>query len=126
LQAVTDDLISYSLQEKKLKITYDHGESWVNTPLDKEALFQGEYHGDMQELIDGSYVLSDQLAAFIYAEDTDKEYVQKISIIYSRDQGETWQETLVTDAFPAMRFRKLEFLNEDFAYLILSGDRTMS
>ena len=49
-----------------------------------------------------------------------------IVLIYSNDQGKTWEESLVTEPFPVMRFRKVDFLNENFGYIIISGDRTMS
>ena len=49
-----------------------------------------------------------------------------IVLIYSNDQGKTWEESLVTEPFPVMRFRKVDFLNENFGYIIISGDRPMS
>ena len=35
-------------------------------------------------------------------------------------------ESLVTEPFQSCIFRKVDFLNENFGYIIISGDRTMS
>ena len=51
---------------------------------------------------------------------------QSVLLKYSRDKGDTWQDSVITDSFPPMRFRKVDFLNESFGYAILTGDRTMS
>jgi photosystem II stability/assembly factor-like uncharacterized protein len=59
-------------------------------------------------------------AAFLYSEGSS------IKLKYSLNQGITWEETVVTEQYPPIRFRKVEFLNESFGYVIISGDRTMS
>ena len=123
---VTDDAISYTLQKDELNITYNGGADWINVPIDKESLFHGEYHGNGTELIEDSYVLTENLAAFIYGEETNEEYVDKVLLKYSHDQGETWQDGVITEDFLAVRFRKVDFLHESFGYVVLSGGRTMS
>ncbi|NYE04311.1 photosystem II stability/assembly factor-like uncharacterized protein [Bacillus niacini] len=45
---------------------------------------------------------------------------------YSLNQGDTWEDSVVTAQYPPIRFRKVEFLNDTFGYVIISGDRTMS
>lgn len=120
LQPVNYNKVDYSLQNDALHISYNKGEDWVKVPIEKEALFSGEYNGNRQELIDGSYVLSEKLAAFLYSEE------DRIILKYSTDQGETWQESVITEPFPPIRFRKVDFINEQFGYVIISGDRTMS
>lgn len=90
----------------------------------KNSLFSGEYTGNRQELIDGSYILTEKQVASLYSDDTDQ--TNKILLKYSHDQAETWQNGVIAESFPFMRFRKVAFLNDQFGYVILSGDRTMS
>ena len=126
LKPVTDETISYSLQKEELNLTYNAGNVWVKVPIDTESLFQGEYRGNKTELIEDSYLLTEDIAAFLYAEETHQDYAQSVLLKYSRDQGATWQDSVITDSFAPMRFRKVDFLNDSFGYVILSGDRTMS
>jgi hypothetical protein len=115
-----DDSIGYSLQNDQLQITYNNGGDWVVVPVEKEKLFAGEYNGNKQDLIGNSYMLAQNRAAFIYSEGSS------IKLKYSLNQGKTWEESVVTEQYPPIRFRKDEFLNESFSYVIISGDRTMS
>lgn len=114
-----EDTIGYSLQKDQLQITYDNGNSWLPVPVKKDLLFQGEYQGDTMALIDNSFILTENVAAFLYSEGA-------IKVIYSQNQGETWEESVVVDSLPAIRFRKITFLDDQFWYVIVSADRTMS
>lgn len=118
------DTIDYSLQNDALHITFNQGGDWSEVPVEKETLFGGEYNGNEQELIPGSYVLTEDLAALLYVEGPVQD--EKLAIIYSDDQGETWEDAVVTDRYPSVRFRKVAFLDEAFGHVIMSGDRTMS
>jgi hypothetical protein len=127
LQAVNETTapVGYSLQQDQLQITYNQGDEWVKVPIETELLFEGEYSGNKDELIEGSYVLTENHAAFLYAHDyssADK----SIRLLYSKNNGETWEDALVTASSPPIRFRKIGFLNESLGYIILSADRTMS
>ncbi|MDL4839425.1 WD40/YVTN/BNR-like repeat-containing protein [Aquibacillus rhizosphaerae] len=119
LQPVNTNQVSYTLQNDELNITYNNGNDWINVPVLKDALFAGAYSGNEQELIDDSYVLTENRAAFLYQG-------AGVQVKYSLDQGETWQDSTVAESFPAMRFRKLDFVNDQFGYVIISGDKTMS
>ncbi|GIO27974.1 WD40/YVTN/BNR-like repeat-containing protein [Ornithinibacillus bavariensis] len=119
LQPVNDDPISYSLQNDELTITYNKGKDWIKVPVDKNLLFNGEYQGNKQELIEGSYVLSEERLAFLYKQ-------VGLNMKYTTDQGNTWQDSVIAEEFPELRFRKIAFLNDSFGYVIVSGDRTMS
>lgn len=125
-EPLTDEAISYTLQNEELNITYNGGADWINVPIDKELLFHGEYHGNGTELIEDSYILTENIAAFIYGEETNEEYVEKVLLKYSYDQGETWQDGVIAEALSGVRFRKVDFLHESFGYVVLSGGRTMS
>jgi hypothetical protein len=115
-----DDLSGYSLQNDQLQITYNNGGDWVIVPVEKEKFFAGEYNGNKQELIEKSYILTKNFTAFLYSEGNS------IKLKYSLNQGDSWEDSVVTAQYPPIRFRKVEFLNETFGYVIISGDRTMS
>lgn len=112
--------IVYSLDNDGLNISFNSGTDWVTVPVEKDDLFSGEYTGNKQELIENSFILTEERALFLYTEG------KGVHIVYSLNQGSTWQDAVVTEQFPPMRFRKVAFLNDEFGYVILSGDRTMS
>ena len=122
---LTEDSIGYSLQSDELNITYNNGKSWTTVPVAISDLFSGEYNGNQQELIENSFVLNKERAAFLYT-DGQNLASQRVVLKYSMDQGNTWQDGVVSEQFPVLRFRKVAFLNDQFGYVILSGDRTMS
>ncbi|MDQ0233348.1 oxidoreductase [Metabacillus malikii] len=124
LNRATSDKISYSLQNNKLHITYDGGGEWKKVPIEKERLFAGEYNGNKEQLITGSYLLSENRVGFLYS--IEKGNSTEVVFTSSVDKGKTWEDSMITDTFPFLRFRKIEFLNDQFGYAILSGDRTMS
>lgn len=124
-QLYAEHTIDYSLQNDQLNITFDKGKNWINVPIDKDKLFAGDYNGSEQELIDDSYILTKNRVAFLYSEGANWES-QKIILTYSLDQGKTWEDSVVTDPYPSIRFRKVAFLNDDFGYVVISGGRTMS
>lgn len=122
---VEDETIGYALQNNELHITFDKGENWLTVPVEKDKLFAGEYNGDKEELINNSFILTENRVALLYM-DKLTEYENKIVVTYSLDQGTTWKHAVVTKSYPTIRFRKVAFLNDTFGYVILSGDRTMS
>ncbi len=121
----TGSTIDYSLTTGELQITFDKGKSWTTVPIETDKLFAGEYNGNKQELIENSYLLTENRAAFLYADGPDQ-FDKNIVVTYSLDHGKHWQDSIVTKHYPALRFRKVDFLNQNFGYVILSGDRTVS
>ncbi|MCJ7841484.1 hypothetical protein MUB24_11370 [Lederbergia sp. NSJ-179] len=61
-----EDPVSYTLQMNQLNITFDQGESWTTVPVEINQLFAGEYNGNKEELIEQSYVLTENRVAFLY------------------------------------------------------------
>lgn len=116
---IVTDATGYSLKNNELNITYDNGGNWVKVPVEVNDLFSGEYNGNKTELIHGSFILSNKRAAFLSTEGP-------LKLITSLDKGATWQESFVYENAPGIRFRKVDFLNDEFGYVIVSGDRTMS
>lgn len=125
LQPNNNNPVTYSLQNNELNISHNYGEDWITVPIETDLLFEGEYDGGEQELIEDSYVLTEDRAAFLYSKGPDWDE-KRIILTYSLDQGDTWEETVVTDQATSMRFRKIDFLNDTFGYIIFSGGRTMS
>lgn len=120
-----NEQIAYTLENHELNITFNQGKDWIQVPVEFDQLFSGEYNGNKQELMEDSYILTENQAAFLYSEGASWDN-QSILLTYSMDQGKTWDESVVTESFTVMRFRKVDFLNEDFGYVIISGGRTMS
>ncbi|MBD7945094.1 oxidoreductase [Psychrobacillus sp. Sa2BUA9] len=120
-----DDLTGYSLENDQVQITFNSGNEWIEVPIEKEKLFEGEYSGSKTELIDDSYILSQGHAYFLYSNENDSNETS-IELLYTKNEGKTWGNIVVVDRYPLIRFRKVEFLNDSFGYVIISGDRTMS
>lgn len=120
-----DDTTDYALQNNELNITFDQGNSWIKVPIELDKLFSGEYNGNKQELIENSFILTENRVAFLYSSG-ENWAEQKIIVTYSLDKGKTWKNAVVTESYPSIRFRKVAFLNDNFGYVIISGDRTMS
>ena len=125
LSPVNDEKFSYSLQKNELNITYNKGLNWTKVDIETDLLFQGEYQGNKKELIKDSYIINEDLVAFLYTEYTN-DNLQRILLKYSYDKGSTWEESVVVDDFPVIRYRKVDFLTGNFGYVIISGGRTMS
>ena len=127
LYPVTDEQVSYSLQEEALHLTYNEGVDWIEVPIEKDALFAGEYQGNQTELIESSFVLTKDRAAFLYSEPIDQgSDLVRVGVKETSDQGETWEDHIVVEEISPIRFRKLGFVNDTFGYVILSMGRTMS
>ena len=123
---VTDQVVDYLINNEEFLVTFDQGENWIGVPIEPQTLFTGEYTGSKQELINDSYVLTNDRAIFLYAVNQGNGIT--VHTISTTDQGQSWQETPISniESRPTLRFRKMDLLNEQFGYLIFSGERTMS
>ncbi|WP_188455802.1 WD40/YVTN/BNR-like repeat-containing protein [Virgibacillus oceani] len=110
----------YKIVDSTLKVTYDNGTDWVKVPVSVDELFGGEYNGSEQYLIEGSYVISPERTAFVTGGN------RNLRLLFSNDQGESWDDVVVTDQIQGVRMRLLGFSSEKDGYLIVSGGRTMS
>ena len=125
--AVSNENYRYQIENGTLKVTYDDGEKWQLVPASLEELFAGDYSGDRQELIEGSYVISPEKTAFVIGEEMsgDAEFAGiQYKVLQSIDEGETWKKSDVTTS-PQVRARFLDFTSEQSGSLIISYDRTM-
>ncbi|MGE8205897.1 WD40/YVTN/BNR-like repeat-containing protein [Heyndrickxia sp. NPDC080065] len=117
--------IDYSLQNDQLNITFDKGKNWIEVPIGKDQLFDGDYNGSKQELIENSYILTKNRVSFLHTDGGRWDH-QKIILTTSLDQGKTWNDSIISKRYLGIRFRKVSFLNDHFGYVIISGGRTMS
>ncbi|MFC4388980.1 WD40/YVTN/BNR-like repeat-containing protein [Gracilibacillus marinus] len=111
--------VAYSLQNDTLQVTWDDGLSWTKVPIVIDSLFTGEYNGNKEELIENSFVMTKDMVAFLYQS-------AGLQIIYTDNKGVDWKEVTVAENAIGMRYRKVDFLAEDFWYVLISGERTMS
>jgi hypothetical protein len=125
----TNQTIAYKTEigKSQLKLTYDSWKHQIILPYALDDFFGGEYSGDKQALIAGSYVLTPERTGFIRTEyASDGSSNQNIYYTYTEDQGSSWKNVALIEKTPAIRFRKLAFGKEGFGYIFLSGGRVMS
>lgn len=126
---VADENNRYTIENGKLKVTYDNGKNWHNVPLKSDSLFAGDYSGQQDTLIPGSFVISPKKTVFVFVEkeqQTEQPGLENVKVIYSSDKGGTWKESTVPGTFPSVRLRMLGFTSDQNGYLIVTSDRTMS
>lgn len=111
---------TYKIENGRLKVTYDYGQHWIDVPVSIHDLFEGDYSGPKDTLIEGSFVISPDRTAFVIG---NGKYLR---ILQSTDQGYTWKENNVRSPIEAVRLRLLGFTSKQDGYLILTGDRTMT
>ena len=87
----TDRKETYYIDDGVLYVTYDGGETFAEVPDGYERVCR-ETNGLYDEnLEDGSYLVSPEFTAFLGFDS------EGTVLIYSTDQGETWQESRITD-----------------------------
>lgn len=121
-----DENIGYSLQNDELQITFNQGEDWVKVPIEKDLLLMEDYIGSNQELIDHSYIISKERTIFLHMEQEGYVVDNRVVVTYSEDQGNTWKNSVVAESQPFIGFQKIDFLNDQFGYVIFTGERVMS
>ena len=50
----------------------------------------------------------------------------RVVVTYSEDQGNTWENSVVAESQPFIGFQKIDFLSDQFGYIIFTGERVMS
>src|SRR5690625_4128098 len=122
-----DNGIGYSLQNDAFHITFDQEENWITVPIEKDQLFNGGYNGDRQHIIEQSYVITEERLAFLHF-DVPSENIEnnRWVVTYSVDKGNTWKDSIVAGAYPAAGFRKMDFISDQFGYVIFTGERVVA
>ncbi|MFP7494387.1 sialidase family protein [Terribacillus saccharophilus] len=119
-QTQTGPAISYTIDQAGLQVTANSGKDWTKVPVEVGELFGGEYQGSKTELIDQSYILTEDRFAFITGG------FEQTSVISSTDEGKTWETAVLPDAIDGVRLRIIGFTSEQDGFVILSGGRTTS
>lgn len=78
---------TYTFQNKKLYVTYDHGETYVEVPIPYEDIVVN----NSEYLSENSYVLRNDATGFIGNNQTGS------YLIYSNDQGATWKNIAIVE-----------------------------
>lgn len=82
-------IIKYQISDNNLSVSFDGGESYSQVPIDIRNL---PLTGDNYDtLLRGSYVLNDNIAAFLYGGETVNGERVPFSVIYSADYGSKWE-----------------------------------
>ncbi|HJV18125.1 MAG TPA: hypothetical protein VJ546_12265 [Bacillales bacterium] len=110
--------VRYVIKNETLRVTYDNGKDWRIVPVTMGEIFSGEANGSEQQLLDGSYVITPNITAFVLNQGT--------WVLVSKDKGKSWNRALVSDKLPFIRMLKLGFTSDQNGYLIVTGDKTMS
>lgn len=133
--AETYDGLPYRIQDETLSVTYD-GETYVEVPDGYERVcsqLDGSY---LEVLHPNSYLVTDELTAFLFYDDRipsdsgiseeDLEYYRsadfRCAVLYfSRDQGQTWEESPIGYGYRAVDY--LSLTAEGTVYAAFAADR---
>lgn len=88
----TDKKMTYYVQDEKLYVTYDAGQNFSEVPDGYEKVCKNTNDTYTELLPQNSYVINEDFTAFIGYTDSGT------VLIYSIDQGESWKESLITEA----------------------------
>lgn len=113
----------YFVFDKKVKVTYDKGEHWVEVPVDIDKLTErAEEVKDKSKLQEGSYYISPNKIAFVYGGTQEN----PVTVLSSDDKGKTWKRQAIENSTRGSRMEFIGFSSKDNGYIVVSGDRTMS
>ena len=121
----TADTGCFRVSDGQLQVTYDGGDAWTDVPLSTELLFErgDQRDGALSQVQDGSYTVSEDLAAIAYGGSTST----PVSVIFSTDQGKNWKKVTVPAKTTSVRQLFLCRAGQGSTlYLIATSDRSMS
>ena len=113
----SDKEMTYYIQDETLYVTYDGGETFQEVPDGYEKVCK-ETNDTYDELLDdNSYIVTEEFIGFIGYTD------QGTELIYSEDQGGTWQESLITEN----GYKAASFLSRQngVCYVTFATDRAL-
>lgn len=93
-QTVDDDdddqsMVQYQISDNNLSVSFNGGVTYSQVPIDIRNLpLTGDNYDTLSK---GSYVLNDNIAAFLYGGETVNGERVPFLIIYSADSGSTWE-----------------------------------
>lgn len=117
----TKEAISAKISGERLYITFDYGDEWKEVPVEFSELTAGEYIPSNENgLMAGSYYLSKDHCSFILF---TSGYVGDLKLVQSDNKGDSWEEYDFGEFSNSIHYRKIEYLNNEFGYLVTSGGR---
>lgn len=119
-----DEAIDYALNQEKLYITFNKGEDWAEVPIKPQMIISDQGY-DNDELPAGSYLLTEERVAFLSSVGRG-DVTEQLQLIYSVDQGKTWKKSEVDESYYVNRFRKIDFLDDQFGYIITTGEKIVA
>lgn len=109
----TEEPMTYYIADGVLYVTYDSGENLIEVPDGYEKVC-GTENGTYNELLAyNSYIVTEEFTAFVAGND----------LLYSMDQGETWQTSHITD-WPSIANRFLSKTDSGY-YVTIAVDRSL-
>lgn len=119
-QYAIDQDYDYTILDHKLWVTYDHGENFVEVPIEYEKVTYNPNYSYAETVPEGSYIIEKDYTAFLYVDDGS------LGLIYSYDQGKNWETTFITaNEHYYLRARFLLRTENQF-YVLFSTDKAMS
>ena len=111
-----DEFVEYRIRSSSLEVSFDGGESFDAVPVDLKNLMLSD--SDTSVLENGSYWLSQDITAFVTGGATINGEKVPVSVIYTRDQGESWVTTQVDQIFD-VSYIYLKMFPEDEGRLVV-------
>lgn len=119
-QYAIDQDNDYTIFDHKLWVTYDHGESFSEVPIEYEKVTYDPNYSYAETIPIGSYIIEEDYTAFLYVDHGS------LGLIYSYDQGKNWETTTIaSNEHYYLRARFLSRTDNQF-YVLFSTDKAMS
>ena len=121
----TADTGRFRVSDGTLQVTFDGGAEWTDVPLSTDLLFErgDERDGALTQVQDGSYTVSEDLAAIAYGGSPS----MPVSVILSTDGGQSWEKvTVPAETSSARQLFLCRAGQSDTLYLVATRERSMS
>ena len=124
IRLYADETIDYALANNQVHITFNKGKDWIEVPIKEHPIINEQ--GSMDNMLaEGSYLLTKKRTAFLSSVETANS-VGQLFVSYSFDSGITWHESLVDETYLGNRFWKVEFIDDQFGYIIATGEKVVA
>ncbi|MBD3108342.1 exo-alpha-sialidase [Bacillus sp. AGMB 02131] len=118
-----EEQYTYKIENETCFVSYDYGETWIEVPVDLKTLATvGDGNSYYNALQEGSYLIRPEKTSFVYGGTQET----GLKIIYTDDQGTTWQTADIDNEMQSVRVKFCNFPTEEVGYVIAAGGRTMS
>lgn len=112
--------LPYLIQDQHLYVTYDEGQSYQEVPDGYEAVCRLSNGSYQERLSRNSYIITPALTAFLVYDDDPM--TPRAYLLYSQDQGQSWQQNFVGYGYKANSFLSQ---TEDGVFATFAADRGM-